>query len=152
MPFTAPLQWLRVYFTRNFSDRTAVLLFMQHLDSTLKFRKGLFRMKTQIEAGKAPTAFIPAAADMAKRYARIIKAKPTVMFTEVISGIPSTAHILGGAVMGKDASSGVIDKNNRVFGYDNMFVFDGSVISANPGVNPSLTITAITERGMSLID
>ncbi len=151
MPFTAPLQWLRVYFTSNFSDRTAVLLFMQHIDSTLKFRKGLFRMKTQVEAGKAPTAFIPAAADMAKRYARIIKAKPTVMFTEVLSGIPSTAHILGGAVMAEDASKGVIDKNNRVFGYDNMYVFDGSVISANPGVNPSLTITAITERGMSLI-
>ncbi|KAA3638869.1 MAG: GMC family oxidoreductase [Bacteroidetes bacterium] len=152
IPFTAPLAWLKVYFTRNFSDRTAVLLFMQHIDSTLKFRKGLFRMKTKIEKGQAPTAFIPAAAEMANRYARIIKAKPTVMFTEVVSGIPSTAHILGGAVMGKNASEGVIDKNNRVFGYENMFVFDGSMISANPGVNPSLSITAITERGMSKID
>ena len=152
IPFTAPIAWLKVYFTRNYSDRTAVLLFMQHIDSTLKFRKGLFRMKTKIEKGNAPTAFIPAAAEMARRFAKITKAKSTVMFTEVVSGIPSTAHILGGAVMGKDASEGVIDKNNRVFGYENMYVFDGSMISANPGVNPSLSITAIAERGMSLID
>ena len=66
-------------------------------------------------------------------------------------GIPSTAHILGGAVMGKDSAEGVIDKNNRVFGYENMLVCDGAMISANPGVNPSLSITAISERAMSLI-
>ena len=50
--------------------------------------------------------------------------------------------------MGKDPEHGVIDKNNRVFGYKNMFVVDGSMISANPGVNPSLSITAIAERAM----
>jgi cholesterol oxidase len=53
--------------------------------------------------------------------------------------------------MGKDESEGVINKNNKVFGYENMFVCDGSAISANPGVNPSLTITALTERAMSKI-
>ncbi len=53
--------------------------------------------------------------------------------------------------MGKDAAQGVIDKDNRVFGYHNMYVCDGSMISANPGVNPSLTITALTERAMSKI-
>jgi cholesterol oxidase len=53
--------------------------------------------------------------------------------------------------MGKDATSGVIDKNNKVFNYENMYVCDGSMISANPGVNPSLSITAITERAMGLI-
>ena len=53
--------------------------------------------------------------------------------------------------MGKDAGAGVIDSENRVFGYKNMFVFDGSMMSANPGVNPSLSITAISERGMSKI-
>ena len=67
-------------------------------------------------------------------------------------GIPSTAHILGGAVMGKTQKEGVIDKNNRVFGYKNMYIVDGSMISANPGVNPSLTITAIAERAMAGID
>ena len=74
------------------------------------------------------------------------------MFTETVTGIPSTAHILGGAVIGKDIESGVIDKNNRVFGYENMLVCDGSAISANPGVNPALTITAMSERAMSLIE
>ncbi|MDI1304067.1 MAG: GMC oxidoreductase, partial [bacterium] len=70
---------------------------------------------------------------------------------ESIAGIPSTAHVLGGAVMGKDISQGVINKNNEVFGYQNMFVIDGSMISANPGVNPSLSITAIAERAMAQI-
>ena len=51
--------------------------------------------------------------------------------------------------MGNDTSEGVIDKNNRVFGYTNMFICDGSAMSANPGVNPSLTILALTERAMS---
>lgn len=151
MPFKAPLHWLKVYFTGNFSQRTAVLLFMQHLDSTLKFRKGLFRMKSKIDQGKAPSAFIPEATEIANKYATLIDAKPTVMFLEVLRGTPSTAHILGGAVMGENPSEGVIDSQNRVFGYKNMYVFDGSMISANPGVNPSLTITAITERGMGLI-
>jgi cholesterol oxidase len=151
-PFTAPVQWLKIYFTKNFSDRTAILLFMQHIESTLQFRNGLFRMKTSVKGGKGPSAFIPKAKEIAHKYADIINAKPTVIFTEAITGIPSTAHILGGAVMGGDATEGVIDKNNRVFGYQNMYVFDGSVISANPGVNPSLTITAIAERGMSLIE
>jgi cholesterol oxidase len=73
------------------------------------------------------------------------------MATEVFFGIPTTAHILGGAVIGNSPETGVIDKNHRVFGYKNMLVCDGSAISANPGVNPSLTITAMTERAMSLI-
>ena len=74
-----------------------------------------------------------------------------VMNTETLFGIPTTAHILGGACMGKDALSGVIDKDNKVFNYENMYVCDGSMISANPGVNPSLSITAISEYAMSKI-
>ena len=70
---------------------------------------------------------------------------------ETIAGIPSTAHILGGAVMGENPSEGVIDKNNKVFGYKNLYVIDGAMISANPGVNPSLSITAIAERAMDQI-
>ena len=74
--------------------------------------------------------------------------KPYVLLSESLLGIPTTAHILGGAVMGKDSSEGVIDTDNRVFGYKNMYVCDGSMISANPGVNPSLTICALSERAM----
>ena len=73
------------------------------------------------------------------------------MFTETLLGVPSTAHILGGCCMGTDASEGVIDKNHQVFGYEGMYVIDGSAMSANPGVNPSLTITALAERAMDRI-
>jgi len=58
---------------------------------------------------------------------------------------------LGGAVIGDSPKTGVIDKHHKVFGYQNMYVCDGSAISANPGVNPSLTITAMSERAMSFI-
>ncbi len=68
---------------------------------------------------------------------------------EAIANIPTTAHILGGAVIGKDALSGVVDLHNRVFGYHNLLVCDGAAMPANPGVNPSLTITALAEHAMT---
>ena len=74
-----------------------------------------------------------------------------VVTTEAMLGIPTTAHILGGATMGSNAEEGVIDAQHRVFNYQNMWICDGSAISANPGVNPSLTITALTERAMARI-
>ena len=125
---------------------------MQSIDSTLKFKNGIFGLGTSMEKGKAPESYIPEAVDLANDYGKIINGKPTVLMNEAIFGIPSTAHILGGANMGKDIEEGVIDKNNHVFGYKNMLVCDGSMISANIGVNPSLTITALTERAMSLIE
>jgi len=73
------------------------------------------------------------------------------MLTETLLGTPTTAHILGGACMGTSAEEGVIDARHRVHGYEGLFVVDGSAVSANPGVNPSLTITALAERAMSLI-
>ncbi len=151
IPFTAPFKWLKIFFVPNFGKQTSIILFMQHIDSTLKIRKKLFGTGTKVEEGKKPTAFIPEAHNAAHKYGEIINGKPIVMFTETLTGIPSTAHILGGAVMGKDAESGVIDKDNKVFGYKNMYVCDGSMISANPGVNPALSITAISERAMTNI-
>ncbi len=74
-----------------------------------------------------------------------------MLLTESLFGIPLTAHILGGAVMGENEDEGVIDRDNRVFGYKNMYICDASMISANPGVNPALTITALSERAMSRI-
>ena len=146
-----PIKNLRVIFVRDFAKRTQILLFMQTLNGTLRFSKSLFGMKSSMEAGKAPTAFIPEAQDLVRRYANIVKAKPVALLTESIAGIPTTAHILGGCVMGKNEKEGVIDKDNRVFGYKNMYVCDGSAVSANPGVNPSLTITVLSERAMSKI-
>ena len=71
------------------------------------------------------------------------------MVFEAMANIPSTAHILGGAVIGRDAASGVVDGQNRVFGYRNLLVCDGAAMPGNPGVNPSLTITALAEHAMS---
>lgn len=146
-----PIQWLKIYFVKDWAKQTQILLFMQTLNSTLSFSKGLFRMRSKLEEGKPPTAFIPESRKLAKEFANIVDGKPVALISETLLGIPTTAHILGGAVMGDDSNEGVIDKDNKVFGYENMFVCDGSMISANPGVNPSLTITALSERAMSKI-
>jgi len=148
----SPLAFLKATFTRRYASRSTYLLFMQTLDSTLRIKQGrLTKMKTLRENGPKPSAFIPEAENLAKRYERIVGGKAFVNFLETLFGIPTTAHILGGAVMSETSEKGVIDKNNRVFGYQNMLVCDGSMISANPGVNPALSITAISERAMSEI-
>ena len=128
-----------------------ILLFMQHLDSTVKFKRGLFNLRSVMTGGEAPSAFMKLSKELAERTAKEINGKPFVMATEALTGTPTTAHILGGCVIGTSAENGVIDKDHRVFGYENMLVCDGSAISANPGVNPSLTITAMSELAMSKI-
>lgn len=146
-----PIDNLRVLTVSDFARKTQILLFMQTIDSTLRFSRGAFGMKSCLESGPAPTPFIPEALDLAERFARETGGKPLASITETWLGIPSTAHILGGATMGESAEKGVIDKDHRVFGYDNMWICDGSAVSANPGVNPSLTITALAERAMSKV-
>jgi cholesterol oxidase len=74
---------------------------------------------------------------------------PFSLVTETLFNIPTTAHILGGCCMGDSIDSGVIDANHEVHGYPGLYVMDGASISANPGVNPSLTITALTERAVA---
>jgi cholesterol oxidase len=143
-----PVMNLKVLFVDDWAKRTQVLLFMQTIDSTLRMVRGRFGLATKLDVGPAPTAFMPEARDLSERYAAIVGGKPVALVSETLLGIPSTAHILGGACMGRDANEGVIDKDNRVFGYRNLYVCDGSMISANPGVNPSLSITAISERAM----
>jgi cholesterol oxidase len=147
-----PLKFLKTYFVPDWAKHTQILLYMRTLNSTLRFRPGFFGLGSSMEDnGEAPTAFEPASRELARDYGEIANGKPTVLLTETLLGIPTTAHILGGATMGSDASQGVIDRDNQVFGYQNMYVCDGSMISANPGVNPSLSITAISERAMSKI-
>lgn len=147
-----PIDYFKIYFVKGWAKNTVTLLFMQTLDSTLKFKRNVFgKMTSSISSGKAPTPFIPESIELVKAYSKAINGVSTSFALETLAGIPSTAHILGGAVMGKDSSVGVIDKDNKVFGYKNMFVIDGAMISANPGVNPSLTITAIAERAMERI-
>ncbi len=146
-----PILNLKALFVRDWAKKTQILLYMRTLDSTLRFSLGRLGMKSSMEEGPAPTAFMPEAKELAERYGEIVNGKPYVLLSESLLGIPTTAHILGGAVMGQDASEGVMDRDNRVFGYTNMLVCDGSMISANPGVNPSLTICALSERAMKLV-
>ena len=148
---TNPLAYLKITTVNNFGNKSAVLLFMQHIDTKLSFSKGLFRLKTSLTEGKKPVSQIPLAYDLAEEYSKKIGGKPMVFLSETLFNIPSTAHILGGAVMGDNIKNGVIDKYNKVFGYKNLMICDGSTVSANPGVNPSLTISAITEHAMNNI-
>ncbi len=146
-----PLDWIGMYFKRDYASKTVILLFMQHLDSTISFKRGWFNLRSKVSEGTKPTPFIPMAKTIADQVAEEINGKAFMMSTDILTGAPSTAHILGGSVIGKDRSTGVIDVDHKVFGYENMYVCDGSAMSANPGVNPSLTITAMTERVMSKI-
>lgn len=149
---SSPVEYFKIYFVNSWSRKTTVLLFMQSIDSTLKFKRGVFGgLVSRLSTGKKPSAFIPESIELTKGFAKIMNAKATAMVTDTLFGIPSTAHILGGAVMAADISQGVIDKNNRVFAYKGLMVCDGAAISANPGVNPSLSITAISERAMAQI-
>ncbi len=154
-----PKLWAKALFMRDWASRSQVLLYMRTLESTLKLRlgrnlgTGLRRgLVTRLDPGQqAPTAFMPEATEIAERYAEKVGGIPMTLLTETVMGIPSTAHILGGACMGADIGEGVIDPLHRVHGYEGLYVIDGSAVSANPGVNPSLTITALAERAMSHI-
>jgi cholesterol oxidase len=147
-----PLSYFKIYWVNSWSKSTTVLLFMQSIDSTLKFKNNFFGgMSSTIGTGLKPSAYIPESIALTEKDSKIINGKATSFVLESVAGIPSTAHILGGAVMGRDRFEGVINKNTEVFGYQNMLIIDGSMISANPGVNPSLSITAIAERAMGQI-
>ncbi len=148
---TRPIPWLRIYFSKNFAEESIILLFMQHLESTLRFRPGLFNMRTVLSSGSPPSAFIPLAKELAEATSKGVEGTPCVMATEALTGTPTTAHILGGCVIGENQGDGVVNKDQQIFGYQNLYVCDGSAISSNPGVNPALTITAMTERVMSKI-
>lgn len=148
----SPIKYFNIYFVNGWAKKTVVLLFMQTLDSTLRFRRNIFGwMTSTVSTGKKPTPFIPESVKLIDEYSKAVNGVSTSFALETIAGIPSTAHILGGAVMGTNASEGVIDKDNKVFGYQHLYIIDGSMISANPGVNPSLSITAIAERAMEQI-
>jgi len=154
-----PRRWLSAYGAQDFAERSLVLLYMRTLEGTLSmrlgrspftaWRRGLVTALDDPE--RAPQAFIPEATELARRFADKVGGVVGNLFTETVLGNPSTAHILGGACMGASASEGVIDHRQRAFGYDGLYVIDGAAVSANPGVNPSLTITAMAERAMGLI-
>lgn len=148
-----PVQYWKYFRVKDWAKSSSVMLFMQTLDSTVTFTRTWWGgMKTAVVGKEKPTAFIPRAIELARKFEVILKGKAVAFGLTPLMGIPGTAHILGGAVMGESAENGVIDAQNRVFGYQNMLVCDGSMISANPGVNPALSITAISERAMDRVE
>jgi cholesterol oxidase len=109
------------------------------------------RLQTEQDPARPNPTYIPAAEQAARWFARRTGGIPQSGLTEYALNIPTTAHILGGAVIGRDADSGVVDARNQAFGYRNLLVCDGAAVPANPGVNPSLTITALAERAMTFV-
>ena len=132
---------------------------MQSLDNSIRLvrKRPLFwpfrrRLSSQQEPGEPPIpTFIPVANQAARFIAERTGGYPSSSINEVALNVPTTAHLLGGASMAATPERGVIDGANRVFGYENLRVIDGSMIPANLGVNPSLTITAMAEHAMSLV-
>jgi cholesterol oxidase len=154
-----PRAWLRALMVKDFARSTQILLYMRALEGELSLRLGRsaftgFRRGLVTRLGdrsRAPRASMPEATALGRRFAEMIGGLPMSLLTETLLGTPSTAHVLGGACMGASAEDGVIDVQHRVFGYDGLYVVDGSAVSANPGVNPSLTIAAMAERAMSRV-
>ena len=152
-----PIRLAKLTWPRGWSRRTIIVLVMQTLDNAIALRAkrtrfGGVRLTTEQDPERPNPTFIPIAnrfaAWLAERTGGV--AQSSVM--EAFANIPTTAHILGGAVIGADPSRGVVDERQRVFGYENLLVCDGSAIPANVGVNPSLTITALAEHAMSQVD
>ena len=150
-----PLTFARTFWPFRWSRRTVILLTMQTLDNSIRLRpkRNLFglgpRLQTEEDPDKPNPRFIEVADRVTRRAAEKLDATPQSGLTEALLNIPTTAHIMGGAVIGESASTGVIDARHRAFGYTNLLVCDGSAIPANVGVNPSLTITAMAEQAMS---
>jgi len=149
-----PLNFLRTLWPVGWSERSIVYLVMQTLDNAIAFRakRGLFggvKLTTEQDPEKPNPTFIEVANEAAEVLARKTGGIAQSGMLEALFNIPITAHILGGAVIGRNPGDGVVDQTSRVFGYRNMLVCDGSTVPANPGVNPSLTITAMSEYAMS---
>lgn len=150
-------QWpvtLRLFNVRKWSERTVISLVMQQVDNSLTLQGGTDRfgrwtLTTQQDASSPAPTYIPIAQEVVTRVAEKIDGVAGASVFENIDAA-LTAHFVGGCVIGADAESGVIDAYHRVYGHPGLHVVDGSAITANLGVNPSLTITAQAERAMAL--
>jgi cholesterol oxidase len=149
-----PRRFAQAMFPKHWSRRTIILLVMQTLDNAIALRArqgpfGLLRMTTEQDPQRPNPTFIPVANRAAEWFARRTGGTAQSSVMEALLNVPTTAHILGGAVIAADAGRGVVDARQRVFGYENLLVCDGAAIPANVGVNPSLTITALAEHAIS---
>jgi cholesterol oxidase len=148
-----PVQALRMLDVRRWSERGIISLGMQTDDNsmTLSGRRSRLRgwhLTSRQDDKPAPT-YLPVAQEVVRRLAARIGGVPAGSVAENL-GLAMTAHFVGGCPIGADADHGVVDAYHRAFGYEGLHVVDGSTITANLGVNPSLTITAQAERAMAL--
>ena len=148
-----PGAFLRGLSVRNWSERTVIALVMQTEDNSLElktrrtpFGRGL---TSKQGPGTPPPEWIPVGHEAIRRIAKKIGGDPGGSIVDLVN-IPMTAHFLGGCAIGDSAECGVVDPYLRVYGHEGLHVVDGSAVSANLGVNPSLTITAQAERAMAL--
>ena len=153
-----PVDFMRTLWPLGWAQRSLILLVMQSVPGHMRIRLrrawwwpfSLSLTSNSESSAKVPT-YIPSANQAARSIAKAHNGIPVSSITEVLLDVPTTAHILGGCAMGKTADEGVIDPQNQVHGHPGLYVIDGSMIGANLGVNPSLTITALAERAMSFI-
>jgi cholesterol oxidase len=148
-----PGQLARVLNVRQWSQRTVIALVMQNVDSSLKVsaKKGPFgwRLTSKNDSDKPNATYIPAANEVVRRIAEKNGGMAGGHIGDLV-GAPFTAHFVGGCVIGDSPDTGVIDPYHRVWNYPTLHVVDGASVTANLGVNPSLTITAQAERAMSM--
>jgi cholesterol oxidase len=149
-----PRGTLRMLNVRQWSERTVIALVMQHLDNSITTftKRGMFgrrRYTSKQGHGEPNPTWIPIGNKVTRRIADKIDGVAGGTWGELFN-IPMTAHFLGGAAIGDSPERGVIDPYHRVYGYPTLSVHDGAAISANLGVNPSLSITAQAERAASL--
>ncbi|MCD2118427.1 MULTISPECIES: GMC oxidoreductase [Rhodococcus] len=149
-----PVKMLRMLSVHRWSERTIIALVMQNLDNSITTytTKGVFgrrKVTSKQGHGQPNPTWIPAGNEATRRIAEKIDGVAGGTWGEIFN-IPLTAHFLGGAVIGSDRDHGVIDPYHRVHGYPTLSVVDGAAVSANLGVNPSLTIAAQAERAASL--
>ena len=153
-----PLSFLRTLMPFGAAQRGVILLVMQPIDSHLRYvlRRSItwpFRKVLDTERGKADPVpvYFPVAQEVARRMAAEMNGVPQSGIIEVLLNKATTAHILGGCPIGLSTETGVVDTRSMAFGHEGLYVIDGSVIPANLGVNPSLTITAMAEYAMSQV-
>jgi cholesterol oxidase len=149
-----PIRFLRSLSVRDWARRTVILLVMQSRDNSIvvRRRRGLLgeRLTSGRGHGEPNPTWIPAANEAARHAADVMAGDPQGSIFEALLDVPTTAHLIGGCPIGLSPEEGVIDPYHRVFGHAGLHVVDGSAVTANLGSNPSLTITAMAERAMSM--
>ncbi|MCO4792607.1 MAG: GMC family oxidoreductase [Bacteriovoracaceae bacterium] len=145
--------YMRILFHKDWAANSIILLVMQSLETKMKLKLGrspftLFRkdLVGDFKGHEPPPSYIPIAQKSVEIVAEEMDGMPLNVAFEAGLGIPATAHILGGAIIGDNSKTGVVDSNHQVFGHPGLYVMDGSVVPSNLAVNPSLTITALAER------